>query len=279
MKPTVLLFLLLFLPACSQMQNQQSPTPAPPGSNGSGGPGSSINYTFFVGFEGGMDGVTVAQTTLAASTTSCTSGVGNWFLSADPPTGLSYSNGGPTHSFHTSKTVCGSANSGAGSFTVHWATGNPPQSARYQWTPAGNSASAGFFLYTSFDTATDTIDFYDIFQISPLSESDFAIAQIYDGAMRLESDTQLSSGIPIAGSTLYWVTMQYTAGGTYSLALYDTSTWKQIGSTQTVTGTGTEQPSLIKVGICGSEPEVSGQSVDWDNIVVDTTSGAFPVVP
>jgi hypothetical protein len=133
----------------------------------------------------------------------------------------------------------------------------------------------GFFFKI---TVSDT-NYYSVFNINGRSGLDYAVLNIQDGAMRLEVGSQINSApINISPNTWYWVTMQYNAGGTHHLQVYDTTNWTLLGDISNG-ATGNDSPGGISMGRTGSETGYPSAYWYYDNIIVDYLTAKFPIVP
>jgi hypothetical protein len=102
--------------------------------------------------------------------------------------------------------------------------------------------------------------------------------------MALETKTVgLSNPIPMSPNVWYWITMQYNAGGTHYMQVYDTTNWTLLGSVSgpasPVSAAASQQPDSIGIGRNGSEAGYPSAYWYYDNIVVDYLTAKFPIVP
>jgi hypothetical protein len=72
--------------------------------------------------------------------------------------------------------------------------------------------------------------------------------------------------------------MQYNAGGTHHLQVYDTTNWMLIGDISSG-AIGNDSPGGISMGRTGSEPGFPSAFWYYDNIVIDYLTAKFPIVP
>jgi hypothetical protein len=106
----------------------------------------------------------------------------------------------------------------------------------------------------------------------------------YEGAMHLFMHTSQGysvADIEIELNTWYWVTLQYNATTGYGyLAVYDPSTWEQVGST--VSKAFAASPSGVSywtVGQHASQGNTEAASTWYGPTVFDWTDGTFPLLP
>jgi hypothetical protein len=233
-----------------------------------GGPPPSA----YIDFESSSDGTTIDTGILAAST-HCGNGI--WSLSTDPILGMTISAAGQKQ-LPSSVTTCGTQYSdAAGTRGLRYDVSQTSRYAAYNWSTTSSSASVGFFYKI---TVSDT-NYYSVFNINGQSGLDYAVLNIHDGAMRLEVGSQISSApISISPDTWYWVTMQYNAGGTHHLQVYDTTNWTLIGDISNG-ATGNDSPGGISMGRTGSETGYPSAYWYYDNIVIDYLTAKFPIVP
>ena len=233
-----------------------------------GGPPPSA----YLDFETAADGSTIDTGILAAST-HC--GNGTWSLSTDPIIGMTISAAGQKQ-LPSPVTTCGTQYSdAAGTRGLRYDVSQTSRYAAYNWSTTSSSVSVGFFYKI---TVSDT-NYYSVFNINGQTGLDYAVLNIHDGAMRLEVGSQISSApISISPDTWYWVTMQYNAGGTHHLQVYDTTNWTLIGDISNG-ATGNDSPGGISMGRTGSETGYPSAYWYYDNIVVDYVTAKFPIVP
>jgi len=230
-----------------------------------GGPPPSA----YIDFESSSDGTTIDTGILAAST-HCGNGV--WSLSTDPILGMTISAAGQKQ-LPSPVTTCGTQYSdAAGTRGLQYDMSQTARRATYTWSTTSNSASVGFFFEI---TVSDT-NYYSVFNIT--GGLDYAALNIHNGAMALETKSSTSSPIPMSPNVWYWITIQYNAGGTHQMQVYDTSNWTLLGSGSGA-ATGNYQPTDIEIGRNGSEPGFPSAFWYYDNIVVDYLTAKFPIVP
>jgi uncharacterized protein YjdB len=145
--------------------------------------------------------------------------------------------------------------------------------AAYKWSTTSSSASVGFFYKI---TVSDQ-NYYSVFAITA-SGGDYTVPHIQGGSMYLETVTGVSNPIPMSPNVWYWITMQYNAGGTHYMQLYDTTSWTLLGSV-TRAASGNYKPNGIEIGRAGSEPGYPAAYWYYDNIIVDYVRATFPILP
>jgi hypothetical protein len=230
-----------------------------------GGPPPSA----YIDFESSSDGTTIDTGILAAST-HCGNGV--WSLSTDPIIGMTISAAGQKQ-LPSPVTTCGTQYSdAAGTRGLQYDMSQTARRATYTWSTTSNSASVGFFFEI---TVSDT-NYYSVFNIT--GGLDYAALNIHNGVMALETKSGASNPIPMLPNVWYWITIQYNAGGTHQMQVYDTTNWTVLGSVSGA-ATGNYQPTAIEIGRNGSEPGFPSAFWYYDNVVVDYLTAKFPIVP
>jgi len=231
-----------------------------------GGPPPSA----YIDFESSTDGSIVTTDILAAGT-HC--GNGLWSLTPATLTGLTIST--DAQQFLPSPvTSCGTQYSDAGSTRgLRYDISQTNQYAAYSWLTPSMSASAGFF----FKITVSDQNFYSVFGITA-SAGDYAVLHIQGGMMALETLSGVSDPIPISPNVWYWVTIQYNAGGTHYMKVYDPTTWLLLGSVSRG-ATGNYAPDGIAIGRPGGETGYPSGYWYYDNIVIDYLTAKFPIVP
>lgn len=232
-----------------------------------GGPPPSA----YVDFEDSTDGTTITTDILAAST-HCGNGI--WSLTTSPITGMTISSDAQKQ-LPSPVTTCGTQYTDTGTRGLRYDISQTGRYAAYRWSTTSSSTSVGFFFQI---TVSDT-NYYSVFNINGQAGLDYAAVNVHAGAIRLEVGSQIvSSPISISPNTWYWVTMQYNAGGTHYLQVYDTTTWSLIGNISNG-ATGNDPPISISMGRTGSETGFPSAYWYYDNIIVDYLTAKFPIVP
>lgn len=225
----------------------------------------------YIDFENSADGTTITPGILAAGT-HCGNGI--WSLTTTPITGMTIATAGQKQ-LPSPVTTCGTQYTDTGTRGLQYDISQTGRYAAYRWSTTSLSASVGFFYKI---TVSDT-NFYSVFNINGQSGIDYTSLNIHDGAIYLEVASQVvSSPIGISPNTWYWVTMQYNAGGTHHLQVYDPTTWALIGSLSNA-ATGNDPPISISMGRTGSESGFPSAYWYYDNIIVDYLTAKFPIVP
>ena len=231
--------------------------------------GGGLPPSAYIDFESSTDGTTIDTGILAAST-HC--GNGLWSLSTDPILGMTISVAGQKQ-LPSPVTTCGTQYSdAAGTRGLQYDMSQTARRATYTWSTTSNSASVGFFFEI---TVSDT-NYYSVFNIT--GGLDYAALNIHNGAMALEVKSSTSNPIPMSPNVWYWITIQYNAGGTHQMQVYDTTNWTLVGSGSGA-ATGNYQPTDIEIGRNGSEPGFPSAFWYYDNIVIDYLTAKFPIVP
>ena len=224
----------------------------------------------YIDFEGAPDGTTISASVLQAST-HC--GNGTWsYFTHNPMTGMTISTTAQKR-LVAPVTACGTQyTDAAGTRGLRYDMSQTGRSVYYTWPTASNTASAGFF----YKIGVVDDNWYSVFAITAQGH-DFTMLHMHGGDMYLETWAGITNPIPIAANTWYWITMQYNAGGTHYLHVYETANWTLLGSAQNVS-TGNWKPDGIELGRTGSEPGYPASYWYYDQIVVDYATGRFPLV-
>jgi hypothetical protein len=224
----------------------------------------------YIDFEGATDGTTINASVMAAST-HC--GNGSWSYFTDSPmTGMTISTTAQ-RSLVAPVTTCGTRyTDSAGTRGLRYDMSQVGKYAAYHWNTTSSSASVGFYY------KIDVVDsnWYSVFAITAQGH-DYVMLHMHGGAMYIETWAGITDPIPISPKTWYWVTMQYNAGATHYMRVYDATTWALLGSVSNV-ATGNWTPDGIEIGRTGSEPGYPAAYWYYDNFIVDYVNGTFPIV-
>ncbi len=155
----------------------------------------------------------------------------------------------------------------------------------YGFTTLSSKASIGYFFKT--DLPTNDTGYASFHGIANSTGTDFVAFMAHQGQFYIESH-QNPNGNPDSGSkynytpgTLYWVTYQFVAGGTHSLAIYayngGTGTWDQVSLQTKAAEALTLLPSAINFG--RADGATGAYSAWFDNIKLDYVNGTFPLLP
>ncbi|PYR76318.1 MAG: hypothetical protein DMF86_12700 [Acidobacteria bacterium] len=231
--------------------------------------GGGLESSMYIDFEGAADGTTITGAVLAAST-HC--GNGGWSFTNNPMTGMTISTTAQK-SLVSPVTACGTRYTDAtGSRGLRYDMSLTDRYAAYNWDTISSSASVGFF----YKIGVVDSNWYSVFAITAHG-GDYTMLHMHGGAMYLETWAGITNPIPIAANTWYWVTMQYNAGGTHYMQVYETAHWTLLGSASNVS-TGNYMPDGIEIGRTGNEPGYPASYWYYDQIVVDYATGAFPIL-
>lgn len=239
------------------------------------------DYATLQDWHNSTNGTTMTPALAVSSSVGCRGTVSAaWSGSTSPLTGLTFST--TAHqALANSKTICGTTTTGSGTLGMAWATGNTPVQLRYDLSCGTNPCqngpvSIGYWFEADWDSTGDTANAYSMFRIT--GSGDQAEAQLFNGKIRFESQGGVTSDcMAVSANTFYWITMQYNAGGTHHLSIYNS------GGTQLCTvdlaATGTVIPTLFELGITGAETEAAAHHIYWGNTLVDSMTGAYPILP
>jgi hypothetical protein len=240
----------------------------------------------FVDFESGTPGSSPTTTTLGTDTHG---GNGTCFLSSSPANYFQYQGAGQLSTLHVPIDTCGTWYSGTGSMSLEFLmSGTTNSGGNVEYKPvaiAGNKASVGFFWQAGNIAMNDTHS-YDLGAIGSSGLDSVAVYERGNGStLKLWAENRssmahcIASNINVTAGTSYWITMQYVAGGTNSLAVYRASDWAQVGSTLTCSNGGNSPPLNFKLGKTGSEAGLITATWFYDNWQMNWTDGKFPLGP
>jgi hypothetical protein len=242
--------------------------------------GYGDNYSMYADFENGNNNDVPTTTSLAAGTRS---GNGVWAISPSPLTSWIISTDGQ-FDLPASLSIGGASYPDTAStrgIRIDASISN--QRATYRFTGLSDRASIGFFIKVP-STTGDGARYYALCHFNNISGTDGVGLMVTNGQMYLETSAN-PNGDPDTGSkytytadAVYWVTIQYKAGGPHSLAIYDSS-WTKVAD-MTKAGTGSANPNNFYFGrhadwITG-EPQ---RFFYYDNFIVDYLNGTYPLLP
>jgi hypothetical protein len=188
--------------------------------------------------------------------------------------------------FATPITVGGATYDGSGSRSWNYDHSVDAQYVKYQIPTGRLKASVGMFLQPGPNGTWGAYDFLQLQAVTGMG----CVLQLYDGAtssnhvLRAQSTnsqygTQTGVSIPVTANQLYWVSLQYdSTSGTCSVAAFDPITFVQIGVTSIVQ---INNNVSLATAILGSNGHLvlSSAHTFMDNVIIDWTAGAFPLVP
>jgi len=186
-----------------------------------------------------------------------------------------------TENLHTSVQACGSLYHGDTGLSVRFDMSSH-QAATYTISTSGASASVGFFYNTTVSSKSTT--YYCNARIT--GAFDYACVHQHGNGKTLQIFLEVytapelyGAAIPISPNTWYWVTLQYNAGGTHHLRVYETQNWTLIGSSDGPSSHGTDLPIRFDFGHSGSDVSPAGTYLYFSNIELDWVTAAFPLGP
>ncbi len=186
-----------------------------------------------------------------------------------------------TENLHTSVQACGSLYHGDSGLSVRFDMSSH-QAATYTISTSSTSASVGFFYNTT--VASKSTTFYCNARIT--GAFDYACVHQHGNGKTLQIFLEVYTApelygapIPISPNTWYWVTLQYNAGGTHHLRVYETQNWSLIGSSDGPSSHGTDLPIRFDFGHSGSDVAPAGTYLYFSNIELDWVTAAFPLGP
>lgn len=239
------------------------------------------DYASLIDWHGSTNGTVVTPALAAASTVGCRGTIaGNWSGSTSPLTGLTFSTTGH-QALVNSKTFCGTSTTGSGTLGIAWATGSTPLQLRYDLSCGTNPCqngpvSIGYWFEADWDSTGDATNAYSFMRIG--ASGDQAEAQLFNGVLRFEVQGGTTSNcMAVSANTFYFITMQYNAGGTHHLSMYNSSGTQLC--TVDLAATGTNIPLIFELGITGTESEAAAHHIYWGAVAVDSMTGHYPILP
>jgi hypothetical protein len=186
-----------------------------------------------------------------------------------------------SENLHTSVQACGNLYHGDTGMSVRFDLSST-QAATYTLSTTSSSASVGFFYNTAVSSRSTT--YFCNARIT--GAFDYACVHQHGNGSTLQmylevytSPELFGAPISISPNTWYWVTLQYNAGGTHHLRVYDTTKWSLIGSSDGPSSHGTDLPIRFDFGHSGSDVAPAGTYLYFANIELDWVTAAFPLGP
>lgn len=245
---------------------------------------TACDDVMYLSFEGISTGTTLTAANLNGATVGyAVTGTNNgWGLSTSPATGITSQSGAQLGPLHTNRRPCGTGNTASGSGSVGYQydySNATNKSVNFQWIGSGTKASVGFFIQTSLTTQTNE----DVASLMGTAVNSAVAIQFNNGVLRVEcfgGSVTTSDAATITAGTKYWATLGIDTAVGGSLAIYETATWTQIGTTATCAAGGwtATPPNTLKLGRVGGNTDTPAATVFIDNAVV-LASGPFPVTP
>lgn len=244
---------------------------------------TACNDEMFLDLDAATNGATFLTTTLSTSTFGYpTTGTNNgWSLGTTPTTGMTSVTGNLSN-LHTAVRTCGDGTShtNSGGLHLHYDLSTTTNTyIQFEYLGASTKSSIGFFYQTSVVSNAGQFDSGGIFMgsgpyvITGHQGSDYIIEC---GGGGVNKSTVLAS---MAANTLYWVTVQMDTAVGGSAAVYDTSTWTQVGSnTCAASGWAVSLPSILRIGRTGSDPTRPADTYDMSGFRLNA-SGTYPLLP
>lgn len=263
---------------------------APSFTVGAGGPGNAnptlvafasdataCNDEAFIDFSGSTNGTTMTAALLALSTFGFpTTGTNNgWGLSTSPATGITFATAAALGPLHTNIRSCGDGTTRTGNSTLGYQydySNATNKTINFGFNGSGTKAAAGFFFQTSLTTQTAE----DIAGFVPTLTNAAVGLQFNNGVLRIEcfgGSVTTSDAATISSNTKYWVTLGIDTAVGGSLAVYETSTWTQIGTTATCAPGGwtATPPNQFKLGRIGGSADTPAATVFIDQVRINAT--------
>jgi len=230
-----------------------------------------------VDFAGGIPGTPITTATLNAAS-HCVNVP--WTMSTSNMTDMVFSTE-QTHNLHTSVQACGNTYAGDSGMSLRYDMSSS-QVATYWYETLSPSASLGFFYYTTVLPNSET--FYCNADI--MGALDYACVHQHGNGKTLQIWLEVNiapelygAPIPISPNSWYWITLQYNAGGTHHLRVYETQNWTLIGASDGPSNHGVDMPLRYTFGRSGSSPGPPGTYLYFSNMELDWVAGKFPLGP
>jgi hypothetical protein len=241
----------------------------------------------------GMNGQTSGNTLTTAALTSGTVGtIGSWSLSQTPITGMTFAN----HRVNMRVPVV----VGGVTYAVDYANKAVAMDNHYNLRnvyfsiPSGHRVvTVSGFITPGATNSGASNGYFDCVNLAGVATGRGCVLQLASGGTsgggsgyryRLEVNpggvTDHSTvNITVSPDTTYWFTMNANfTSGVASLAMYETATWTQTGSTATATMQTGEDCSLVEFG--NIETGISdGSTTYFEHFIVDYSNGVYPLGP
>lgn len=266
-------------------------TTAPSFTVAAGGPGNAnptvlafatdataCNDEAFVDFSGSTNGTTMTPALFNASTFGYpTTGANNGASgSTSPLTGITFQTAAALGPLHTNIRSCGDGTTRTGNSTLGYQydySNATNKSVNFGFNGSGTKASTGFFFQTSLTTQVNE----DIMALMGTAVNSAVGLQFNNGVLRVEcfggSVTTADLAV-IAANTKYWVTVAIDTAVGGSGAVYETSTWTQVGTNTCAAGGWTATPpNTIKLGRVGGATDTPAATVFIDQVRINAAGG------
>jgi len=193
---------------------------------------------------------------------------------------ISLSNGTTKYETNSTRAVKFDDTNGEHEYLRYW-FGSPNSNP----TGARNKISWGYFI--EFNNWTTDFRSYDMVFAEENGGGEFAGFQFYNLAggfeCALETSFSISSTITIPKAGRYWITSQWDATNSLArMAIYDPTTWRQIGTTLTrqIVNTAVRDLAIGRYDNHGNVGNTPANCLHWmDNLVIDGNGGNFPMFP
>lgn len=233
-----------------------------------------MDVDFLFTAENGTDGAALTPTILQAGHT----GVGTWTVSTNPTTYGKIVT-------RTDKRLRAPVT--IGGYSV-WPSGTRALAFRHDQEETArlaisgaNSVSIGFLWTPTFNAAG--FAWYD--EVVMFSALDYLTISLQETGIGAIVKTETSSGLSASSITgitdgqTYYGTLQFNALGTGYVAIYETDTWTQVGSTISKNIPNAGACTSISFGDNHTPTGPTSGYCYFDNIIGDQTDATFPLLP
>jgi hypothetical protein len=228
-------------------------------------------------FSGATSGSPVTSAALNAGSHCVTR---SWMIDNNV-SGLTFSNA-VAQDLHTPVIACGASYLGDTGVSVQFDM-STMQDATYFFDTLSSSVSVGFFYRTTLLSTDES--FYCNANLTG-SAGDYACVHTHGNGSSLQLYLEVNAApelfgppINISPNTWYWITVQYNAGGTHHMQVYEAQNWTSLGSIDAPSSHGTDLPSRFFFGHTGSNLAPPGSYLYFSNIELDWVNAAFPLGP
>jgi hypothetical protein len=230
-------------------------------------------------FAGSTNGAPITSAAMNAGS-HCVNDAG-WVVKGADLSGMVFTNS-QAEALHTSVLACGASYSGTTGLSVRYDL-SKAVSATYSLETLSPSVSVGFFYMTTL-ASTDQNFFCNANLTGSLG--DYTCVHTHGNGSSLQiwlevyvSPELFGPPINISPNTWYWITVQYNAGGTHHLQVYETQNWTLVGSIDGPSSFGVDSASRFFFGHTGSNYAPTSDYLFFSNIELDWVNAKFPLGP
>jgi hypothetical protein len=237
------------------------------------GPGPcNIDPNMIVDFTGNTSGTTISQANLNSGTEV---GTGRWDGGGAFGTDT-YSNT-VTPAFYTSKTACGTSNTGSVPGVMWKHDLHASNVGRYAFTTNSANASFGFLFYNA-QTLSDTTQLACGWIAG--TATDYAECNIQSTGTQAQFNVEVACGgvshgnnVNYSLNTLYWMEINYIGGGEHTISLYNASTGALVGTSTATCSSAVFNPAFFELGHSGNSTTAGSEYIYLGPAVGSTIVG------